>query len=401
MTASNACPACGAQGRELLIDLGAVPRSGVYLSSPTSSVFVRPLSFDFCVSCGMVRQRAARDLDVDYTDVSRRTERQLPDYAEEILIRLRNEPGIEQSLVIEVGANDGTFLTRIAAMGIKRRLGIEPSRALGIMCTTAGHQVEGIHLTEGEAARVRAMHGAARAVICRHTLEHVPDPLGLVRAMRALLADDGILLVEVPASSTILGELKAFELWDEHLTYFAEANLAALLSTGGFAVEEIGNRPHLATRNIVCWARPRRSGAMEQPAAFAAESTIALCRSFGTRWRAFRDRMGDAAQSWRTPVIAVGASHPQSNFLLFSGLGADVSSLVDDDAGKAGNFVALPQPTPVITTEQLISERRVGTLLLTGFGYTSWTSKIRRGLDDAPVHFVDVLDELAREQIAR
>jgi len=396
MTPAQACSACGAGGTEQLIDFGVVPRSGVFLSAPDAPVSLRSLAFEFCPSCGLVRQRRFAESAVDYTDVVRRTDRQLPGYVDEILDRLLIEAATPQGLTVEVGANDGTFLSRLAAAGVQKRLGVEPSRALAKLCAEAGHPVEAVHLTEGGAPFLRAVHGAARAVVCRHTLEHVPDPTALLRAMRLLLAEDGVLFLEVPAVSPILDELKAFELWDEHLTYFSVENLPAILLAAGFQVGEISMRDHLVSKNILCWAYPARAVAAPSPPSAGAAHLVSSCRDFARRWHAYRAEARTAAARWQAPVVAIGASHPQSNYLLFSGVGERVSMLVDDDPMKVGKYVALPRPTPIISSEQLLSEKCVGTLLLTAFGYDGWMNRIKRGLVTAAPCFVDVLDELTR-----
>ena len=395
-TAPAACPACGNTQFRPLVDFGEVPHSGTFLRSADGSFATLRLRFEYCEECGLVRQPEAAAAQPDYSEIGRRTARQLPEYADEIVRRLAGamrRP--DTDLVVEVGANDGTFLDLLRAAAFQNRLAIEPSRPLAAICRDAGHAVENIHLTESHAARVAARYGAARVVVCRHTLEHVPAPHMLLRAMRRLLADEGWLFIEVPAAAPIVERLLAHELWDEHLTYFSPGNLERMAGLAGFHVIECKAAAHRSSENLMLWARAcgTTKPALATTGAGAGE-LLARCSSFRERWNAFSAHLRELAPTWRAPVFALGASHPQSNFLLFSRLGARVSGLVDEDPSKIGFRVPLPQPVPVLSVPGFQDEMRGGTLLLTAFGYPDWMQRMRAELAGRDVAFVDPLEPL-------
>lgn len=393
---STACPACGGKRFDAFIDFGEVPHSGTFLAAADSAFASVALGFEFCHECGLIRQRKGGAIQADYTEVARRTARQLPDYASQIvrtLLAVVQKP--DTDLVVEVGANDGTFLDLLREAGFKNRLAIEPSRPLAKICQDAGHAVENTHLTEGDPPRIIARYGSARAVVCRHTLEHVPDPYALLCAMRGLLAGDGCLFLEVPATAPIVDRLFGHELWDEHLTYFSPANLERMAICAGFCMTDQQALVHRGSENLVFWARVAETGSVGRSLQRSApQDLVAGCSAFNARWTAFRTHMRGLADTWRRPVFAVGASHPQSNFLVFSGLGTLVDGLVDDDISKLGRYVPLPQPTPVLSANALLKQLQGGTLLLTAFGYHGWMHQIRSQLAGAAVEFVDPLEHL-------
>jgi SAM-dependent methyltransferase len=389
------CAVCGAAQLEQLVNFGEVPQSGVFLASADASVPKRGLSFYYCRACGFVGQRESQATTPDYTAVVRATKRQLPDYAGAAAKELQSEPGWQQALVIEVGANDGTFLDLLAANGHQSRLAIEPSRALSEICASQGHRVEPCHLTSASSPGVRARYGAARTVVCRHTLEHVPDPLDLLEAMRLLLNEGGLLFVEVPSVAPIVERLWSFELWDEHLSYFSIDTLARLLHTAGFAVERLETRAHRGSTNILGWARvSANAGPVPEPSGVS--SSVELCQRFAKRWQAYCEDAWARLGGTRREVYAVGASHPQSNYLNFSGLGARITALVDDDPVKIGRYVPLPQPTRVLSTASFCERADDAVVLLTAFGYRGWMSEVRRRLASKRIEFIDPIEDLAR-----
>jgi SAM-dependent methyltransferase len=57
-------------------------------------------------------------------------------------------------------------------------------------------------LTDERAICAAAGCGRWRWVLCSHVLEHIPDDRAAMRTLRALLAPDGVLIVQVPADPT-------------------------------------------------------------------------------------------------------------------------------------------------------------------------------------------------------
>jgi hypothetical protein len=273
-------------------------------------------------------------------------------------------------------------------------LGIEPSSSLSNACEQSGHHTVRTHLDERTAHTIRIAHGRAAAVICRHTLEHVAVPASLLQSIALLLDEGGVLFLEVPDSAPVVDGLRAFELWDEHLSYFSTSNLRRILTASGFAIEHIDVVSHLDSRNIVCWARKTARNSLTE-SKIDATKLLSKCRTFCARWKAYRQTLLQRSRHWATPIIAMGASHPQSNFLLFSGIGHLVTGLVDEDAQKAGRWVALPQPTPVFHPQELVERLGSGTLLLTGFGYERWTREMRRRFSATGVSLIDPFDAAA------
>src|SRR5262249_41626325 len=135
--------------------------------------------------------------------------------------------------ILEVGANDGTFLKELRTRGYRNLLGVEPSGQLADTAKRSGFDILDSYFDEKLAQDIHRDRGGARAVICRHTLEHVPDINGFTRAIAGVLAADGVALIEVPDADWLVTNLFAHEIWDEHISYFRPRSLAALLGNSG------------------------------------------------------------------------------------------------------------------------------------------------------------------------
>ena len=377
---------------EPLLDFGQVPTSGLFRDQPDRPLACARLAFQLCGSCGLLR-REALGLPRDYTDVDRATAAQLPEYAQELLGGIAAHGLASDQVVFDIGCNDGTFLERLHKAGVRRLVGVEPSRNLGEAARTRGFEVLVEYFGAETASRLLASHGYAGAIVCRHVLEHVPDPLDfLVSLRRCLHPEKGVALIEVPDSSVIPEHMSVQELWDEHMHYFCKASLRRLLRRVGLKVLAIEGRSHLDTRNLLAWCA---SGvATDRPAKDSSgRSDVMLWRGFSSAWQSHRDELAVAVSSVPRPLYAIGASHPQCNFINYTGIGQFVDFCIDDDIAKIGRYPPIAGGSPpVISTSQFEATARAGTVLETGFGYPRWTARIR---DHALRHGMEVLNPRA------
>jgi len=89
--------------------------------------------------------------------------------------------------------------------------------------------------------------GLARydAIVLRHVLEHLRDPVGAMGRIRGMLATDGVLLCEVPDVNALCIRLRGRPLMGQmHLWHFGARTLGRLLGLCGFEVMDLRFRDH-------------------------------------------------------------------------------------------------------------------------------------------------------------
>lgn len=77
--------------------------------------------------------------------------------------------------------------------------------------------------------------GQFDAVMSHFVIEHVPDPVGFIRGVAALLASDGLLLLSLPDVAANPGDMTVAD----HLNHFSSASLVRAIALGGFGVRTI------------------------------------------------------------------------------------------------------------------------------------------------------------------
>src|SRR5215475_13768247 len=312
--------------------------SGVYLAEPVIPTEGATIELEYCKTCGLIRQVPERTVRLNYDRIDRGTAKQLPTYSADILSTLRELGVRPDDFILEVGANDGTFLKELRALGYRNLLGIEPSKQLADTARKADFDIWDAYFDRKLAADIRAARGPVCAVICRHTLEHVPDISEFTKGISEVLSENGHSLIEVPDADWVITNLFAHEIWDEHISYFRARSLATLLKNCGLAPIRLQRTRFRNTRNLLCWAAPASAKTSSAVGLVEDEASSEAVEQFQRRWSSYSERLRRLVTSSPKPIIAVGAAHHQLNFLNFAGLGEAVDMLIDDDKSKAGRF---------------------------------------------------------------
>lgn len=136
--------------------------------------------------------------------------------------------------LLDIGAGSGILVETARAMGYAAE-GIEPSRALQAIAAARGLPV---HLGVLPHPAAAGPYDIATVI---DVIEHVPDPVGLMRNVREALGPDGLCLVVTPDLGSLAARLLGPRWWHyraAHIGYFDRATLARALIAAGFEVLE-------------------------------------------------------------------------------------------------------------------------------------------------------------------
>lgn len=352
-----------------------IPDSGVYRSSLSEKLHSSNLIFKLCNICNLIFL-VPTEREINYSARERGTARQLPSYQQNLLGKISAYCEVSNHL-IEVGANDGTFLKMLSGFGFSNCTGIEPAKGLSSDARSHGLRIKTAYLSEETAIQIIEEYGPASLVISRHTLEHVIDPASFIRASRVLIEKlSGYLLLEVPDAEYMVRECRFWELWDEHNFYFNQGNLARLLIQNKFQNVVAETYEHIETRNIVVTAAIKNAEKKGED-----ECNIPYSNSgyekFLSKLSEFKAKLLVQLTKCSGPLYLVGASHPQCNFVNYLELGDKVTFMIDDDPTKIGKFPPIKDSgAQIICTKHFAENAKEGTVLLTGFGYREWSRVI-------------------------
>lgn len=216
-----------------------------------------PLATDLCRTCGHVftnPQPTEAELNQFYADDYRSSYKGVltPKLkhvyraglrAIERLTRLR--PYLkEKAHVLDIGAGGGEFAYLMTRAGHIVR-GIEPNRGYAEFAKSE----YAIDIQVGTVADAGGRDECWDAMTLHHVLEHLADPVSALRTMTQDLADNGIVVIEVPnVEARYHGPQRRFHF--AHLHTFSCEGLALAASQAGLSVLDLCLQPHTGHINV-------------------------------------------------------------------------------------------------------------------------------------------------------
>jgi SAM-dependent methyltransferase len=147
-----------------------------------------------------------------------------------------------ESFVVEVASNDGYLLQHAVALGI-RSLGIEPTGNTAARAVERGVPTEVMFLGAETGAKVAAAHGRADLVVANNVFAHVPDIVDFAEGLRELVAENGIVSIEVPHLLRLIEGNEYDTIYHEHFSYLTLLTTQRVLAAAGLTVVDVEELP--------------------------------------------------------------------------------------------------------------------------------------------------------------
>ena len=233
--------------------------------------------------------------------------------------------------ILDIGSNDGTFLRNVSASEI-RRIGVDPVKNLGPAAREGLHLFVNDYFTEGTVRTHVRSYGQVKVVTMLAMFYELEDPVGFLREVRSVLADDGVIVIQMNYLAAMLRQNGYDNIVHEHQTYFSLTTLVPVLEVAGFRAIDVTTND-INGGSFCVWAVPdaakheRPGGSIRLTAMLAEEDAQGLNVSaphlaFWRRIRDERDRLRElvAAARARGPVYVYGASTRGLAIMEFAGL---------------------------------------------------------------------------------
>lgn len=334
------CPACNSTQTASFYRLEGIPiHSCVLLDDPdlARTFPTGDLELAACVACGFVFNQLFDAARIDYSEDYEETQgysgtfRTFLEQTIAALVEFKPSPG---KLLLEIGCGRGDFLEQLCTAADAYGIGIDPSSTAGRVETSAGRGLR--FLNEVYSEKHLALD--ATGVLCRHTLEHLPNVRDLVGLVFRHLNREGErwAFFEVPDSLRILNEGAFWDVYYEHCSYFSEASLGQLFVSQGMGVQSL----HMvyAGQYLQILAAPSSTGGTfsEDP-----RSIVKAVKTFNRTCGESISRWHQLLQSHEPGTVALwGSGSKATGFLTTIGSHDRVDCVVDINPAKHGRFVA-------------------------------------------------------------
>ncbi|MFC8733045.1 methyltransferase domain-containing protein [Luteimicrobium sp. NPDC057192] len=349
-----ACRLCGAPLEHTFVDLGMSPPCESFLTADQvdQGETFYPLHVRVCSQCLLVQLPAyipAEEIFSDYAYFSSYSDSWVEHarrFVDDAVAHLGLGP---DAFVVEIASNDGYLLQHVVAKGI-RCLGIEPAANVAQAAIDKGIPTVVEFLGEATGSAVAAEHGKADLVVANNVFAHVPDIVDFSKGLRALLADDGRVSIEIPHLLRLIDGNEYDTIYHEHFSYLSLLTTQRVLAAAGLTVVDVEELPSHGG-SLRTWSAPTETAPAPSPAvakvladeAAAGLDTLEGHDGFAHQVEKVReDLLGFLFQAKREgkSVVAYGAPGKGNTLLNHCGIRSDLIRFsVDRNPYKHGRFL--------------------------------------------------------------
>jgi methylation protein EvaC len=357
------CLCCGAPNPRPFLDFGERPLANALRDRPDTPEVRHPLELAECGGCGHWQLTVAVDATAMFpasypyrAGVTETTRQHFRDLAAACASRVGGRRALE------IGCNDGTLLRALAGHGFAVR-GVDPSPQTDAFSVLRAPW-------PSKTAREAFSESDFDLVCASNVLAHVPDPVPFLAAVRAVLAPDGVVVVEVTDTDAMVRASRWDLVYHEHLNYFREGDLSLAAGRAGLRVDAI--------EKVAAHGGSLRAWMSRRP--LDAERFAAKVRG---QVETLRATLAAAPR----PLVGFGC--PAKAALLVEEVGVRFDYLADDTPAKIGKF------TPGTGCEirplaALAAEPGPVTIVLLAWNYpgefAAWMRAHREGRGDRVIH---------------
>lgn len=149
------------------------------------------------------------------------------------------DKNVKNCSIVEVGCGKGSFLRKLVEVkeGENKGHGFDPSY-VGLESDLDGRLKFEKRFYDQKCADIHA-----DVIVCRHVIEHVPDPLNLLRTIRQALihSPQARVFFETPSVEYILRNQVIWDFFYEHCSYFTAQSLTTAFETSGVHVDNVSH----------------------------------------------------------------------------------------------------------------------------------------------------------------
>ncbi len=334
----NACNVCGSTDLGELAHLADVPIHCNLFYGNADAARRAPraaLELVFCRACGHIHNRQFDPGRLSYGPDYENSQAFSPRFAAYLrsLARgLARRHRLRRKYVLEIGCGQGDFLTLLCEPYRNRCMGIDP----GYRSRNA-RPGRNIRIVRERVNASVTSFGDYHLVAMRHLLEHLEQPLELLRQIRRRVKSGPrpVLYCEVPNSEPVINGLRVWDFLYEHCSYFGRNSFGRLLGEAGFRVTAL--RAGFNGQFLCCEAvpgrttRPRRYRIPQS----ALETLHGRMDQTLSRWRR---RLGSAKK--RGERIGLWGAGSKGVMLANQAPSGSLACLIDLNPYKQGKFVS-------------------------------------------------------------
>ena len=397
----NICRSCESTNLKSVVSLGLSPLANNLLNSDTEEDKLYPLEMVICSdchNCQLSYSVPSEEMFDHYLYVSS-TAQSFRDHFQKASLQYIEEFNLnENSLVIDIGSNDGIALVPLKEKGIKV-LGIEPAKNISAIALEKGIPTINDYFTSEIADTILQDYGYADVVTASNVFAHADGLKEIANSVFKILKNEGTFIVEVQYLLDTINDLTFDNIYHEHVNYWSVTSIVNFFNNLGYSVAKV---EHIDTHGGSIRVYVQNKG-------YKIDSSVGLFLNkeddFGLTdydtYLGFAKRVEQiktnvlknikALKDQNLTLVGYGSPAKATTSLNYFGITSnEISYIVEDNPLKHGKL--LPGVRIPIYSKEKIYENLPDVIIVMAWNFFEYIKQNNQDLIDKGVKFISIKD---------
>ncbi len=371
------CRICKSDNIETVLKLNNTPLEDQFVNKLNKHIEQKtfPLELAICKKCGYVHLPYIISPEISYVDylykssVTPGLRSHYDEYAKNIVEKYNVN---KESLVVDLGSNDGSMLASFKRQGMSV-IGVEPAASISDYANQSGIKTINDYFSDKVVSEILADCGKADVVTANYMFANIDGIIEFTKLVESLLSDNGIFVVQTGYHPEQY-KLKMFDyIYHEHFSYFTVGVLNYLFKK--FSLEIIAVQKTKQKGGSIRVVVQKYNGLHKVESSVGKiikEETegdfynIEMYRKFSNSLQELKAELIKLLQSIKDKkhsIVAFGASHSTTTLLYHFELSDYFEYIVDDNSEKY-NLYSPGKHIPVFSTKKIYMDKPDYVLIL-------------------------------------
>ena len=397
----NICRSCESTNLKSVVSLGLSPLANNLLNSDTEEDKLYPLEMVICSdchNCQLSYSVPSEEMFDHYLYVSS-TAQSFRDHFQKASLQYIEEFNLnENSLVIDIGSNDGIALVPLKEKNIKV-LGIEPAKNISAIALEKGIPTINDYFTSEIADTILQDYGYADVVTASNVFAHADGLKEIANSVFKILKNEGTFIVEVQYLLDTINDLPFDNIYHEHVNYWSVTSIVNFFNNLGYSVAKV---EHIDTHGGSIRVYVQNKG-------YKIDSSVGLFLNkeddFGLTdydtYLGFAKRVEQiktnvlknikALKDQNLTLVGYGSPAKATTSLNYFGITSnEISYIVEDNPLKHGKL--LPGVRIPIYSKEKIYENLPDVIIVMAWNFFEYIKQNNQDLIDKGVKFISIKD---------
>ena len=406
------CRICKSSDIKIILKLNDTPLEDQFVDESNKQLEQKafPLELAICKNCGYVHLPYIINPEESYVDylyksgITPGLRSHYDKYAKDIIENYSIE---KESLVVDLGSNDGSMLASFKRQGMNV-VGVEPANLIADYANQSGIKTINDYFSNEVVSKIVSGYGKADVITANYMFANIDDIVNFTKSVEALLSEDGVFVVETGYHLEQF-KIKMFDyIYHEHFSYFTVGTLSYLFDQCGLKIIDVQKtKPKGGSIRVVT---QKQDGLRETLPSVGMiidgekESNIyeiEMYREFSNSLQELKADLIELLKSIKDKgqsIVAFGASHSTTTLIYHFELSDYFDYIVDDNKAKHGLY-SPGLHIPVFPTDRMYVDRPDYILILAWQHKLSITKKHKLIIEKgsvfiAPLPKIEIIDAL-------